>query len=108
MPPDASAGEAGKLAERLEFVGLADAPAREALRRMRPLIDAHIEPALAEFYRRAEGFPATQQFFSTPQVVQHAKQRQHLRPRPAARAPYLAAPRYPPHRRHCRPAPHSG
>lgn len=76
MPPDASAGEAGKLAERLEFVGLADAPAREALRRMRPLIDAHIEPALAEFYRRAEGFPATQQFFSTPQVVQHAKQRQ--------------------------------
>lgn len=72
----ASAGEAAKLAERLEFVGLADEPARQALRRMRPLIDAYIEPALGEFYRRAEGFSATQQFFSSPQVVQHAKQRQ--------------------------------
>jgi signal transduction histidine kinase len=72
----ANAGEAAKLAERLEFVGLADERARHSLRRMRPLIEAHIEPALAEFYRQAEGFPATQQFFSTPQVVQHAKQRQ--------------------------------
>ncbi|PZQ64368.1 MAG: globin-coupled sensor protein [Phenylobacterium zucineum] len=60
------------VAERLDFIGL-DANARDALRNLRPFIEAELGPALDGFYEKVRANPHTRGFFRDAGHVSGAK-----------------------------------
>ena len=67
--------DAGKLHERLDFMGV-DERMRAALRELRPSIADSISPALDVFYKKASQTPATSRLFSDARHIEHAKSKQ--------------------------------
>jgi methyl-accepting chemotaxis protein len=63
------------LDKRLEFLGV-DRETRERLRKLKPVVDKAIGPALEAFYERVAREPQTARFFSNPAHMAAAAQRQ--------------------------------
>src|SRR5690606_37814178 len=61
--------------DRLAFIDM-DPAAREALRKLKPLLARHIGPALSAFYDKVRATPQTARFFSSDSHVASAKARQ--------------------------------
>jgi methyl-accepting chemotaxis protein len=72
-PPSTKSNDG--LGARLEFIGI-DAETRAALRDLRPFIAKALGPALDAFYAKVKATPETNRFFTSPQHMGQAKQRQ--------------------------------
>jgi methyl-accepting chemotaxis protein len=80
-------GQDHALNERLAFMGF-DADARSALRRVRPVVDKAIGPALEAFYAKVRATPETRAFFKDERHIDAAANRQKAHWDLIARAEY--------------------